>query len=174
MNANNFNFFADCTNLKNLRIEYIKLCKQFHPDIICTKYTTKERTEIMQIINVQYEKLYKKLEQTFTDNCTNDSTKSEYDYNKDSELNEVIQKIVHFDLELEIIGFWLWIKGNTYPYKDLLKSLGCNFSSNKKCWFFVQKDFNKDHKYKYKSNFEDLRLKYGSIQINNIKQVKLN
>lgn len=35
----------------------------------------------------------------------------------------------------ELNGTWLWIHGDTKPYKETLKALGCLWSPNKKVWY---------------------------------------
>lgn len=32
---------------------------------------------------------------------------------------------------------WWWIRGETYPHRDLLKSLGCRWSKRRKAWYLI-------------------------------------
>lgn len=71
-----------------------------------------------------------------------DGTKSDYDTNmydwaNDKALREVLEKIINFvDIEIVICGQWIWVSGNTYPYKKELKELGFKWASKKKQWHF--------------------------------------
>ena len=49
---------------------------------------------------------------------------------------EIIEKIKNLDkIKIEIIGTWLWVSGNTYEHKDILKELGLWYSKNKESWY---------------------------------------
>jgi hypothetical protein len=39
-------------------------------------------------------------------------------------------------LEVEVIGTWIWVSGNTYAHKDALWKLGLNWSASRKMWYF--------------------------------------
>ena len=68
------------------------------------------------------------------------------------------------DVKIEVVGFWVWISGDTYKYKDILKEIGFLYSKNKKCWFF--NGSNKKIKYfsKYK-NLNEIKNKYVSYEL---------
>ena len=47
-----------------------------------------------------------------------------YDWENDKALREILQKIINFDgIEIELVGSWLWVSGNTYSYKKELKEM---------------------------------------------------
>lgn len=39
-------------------------------------------------------------------------------------------------LNIEICGSWIWVDGNTYPYKAEIKKAGFNWAGKKKMWFW--------------------------------------
>ena len=45
--------------------------------------------------------------------------------------------------KLEIVGCWIWIDGNTYGYKDVLKEIGFKWAREKKKWHFHTEAFRK-------------------------------
>ena len=46
-----------------------------------------------------------------------------YDFSEDAKLREVLQQIITFeDINIEIVGCLIWVDGNTYDYKDTLKT----------------------------------------------------
>jgi hypothetical protein len=48
---------------------------------------------------------------------------------------EVLQKIINLDCEIEIIGFWIYCF-KSYEVRDTLKELGFWFSSKHKAWVY--------------------------------------
>lgn len=87
-----------------------------------------------------------------------------YDFSEDAKLREVLQKIINFDgINIEIVGCWIWIDGNTYGYKDALKEIGFKWAREKKKWYFHTEAFRKKrHK---KLSMDDIRNFYGSTEI---------
>ena len=109
-----------------MRRQYKTLLKRYHPDNI------EGSTEATQAINIEYEQLFNKLKDRHDRKTTNSQKDSKstyedmkYNFEEDEKLREVLQSIISFvGINIEIIGCWIWIDGDTYPYKDSLKSLG--------------------------------------------------
>lgn len=90
----------------------------------------------------------------------------------DEALRNVINNIVSFDgLNIEVVGSWIWVDGNTYPYREQLKKLGFKWSKNRKKWHFSTEPSGKWHK--KKMSFEDIQKKYGSekVKTSNISRI---
>jgi len=50
---------------------------------------------------------------------------------------ELIEKFAtNDDININIIGNWIWLDGTTKPHKDMIKSLGFKFSKNKTAWYW--------------------------------------
>lgn len=50
--------------------------------------------------------------------------KQAYDWNKDKKIRDIITVLSKFSaLEIEICGTWIYVRGNTYPYRKELKAL---------------------------------------------------
>lgn len=161
-------YFKDVDTLELLRKQYKKLLKKYYPD------NANGSTAATQEINAEYDNLFKVLKDNHenTSHQTADSTAHKesnynaniYDWENDKALREVLQKIINFDgIEIEIVGAWLWISGNTYSYKKELKELGFKWASQKKQWYFHTDAFRKrSHK---SLSMEDIRSYYGSTKV---------
>ena len=140
-------FFSN--NLKtiiDLKKEYKELIFQYHPDIIGGN------GEEMKIINAEYDYLLKHIQEG-TD---------EKEINVNDNFKEVLNKLIKYDLTLEIVGSWLWISGkDTYNLKDnLFKELNIFYSRGKKKFFYNGQD-SKNYGYYKKKSFNTLKKEYG-------------
>lgn len=155
-------YFKSAKTLEELRKQYRDLLKKFHPD------NPQGSTEATQKINAEYDRLFKELKNKH-ESDTEDESKAEfnkmkYDFTEDQKLREVLQKIIRFSgINIEIVGCWIWVDGNTYEYKNDLKELGFKWASQKKKWYFHTEEFRKkSHK---KLSMDDIRNYYGSTEI---------
>ena len=103
-------------NLKtiiDLKKEYKELLFKYHPDI------KGGDGEEMKIINAEYDYLLKHIEDTVEGEKIN----------VNDNFKEVLNKLIKYDLTLEIVGSWLWISGkDTFNLKDnLFKELNIFF-----------------------------------------------
>lgn len=159
-------YFSNVQTLEELRKQYRDLLKKYHPDNV------NGSTEATQEINTEYDRLFKMLkdrhESKSTDgnqgNDKSDYNNMKYDFSEDAKLREVLQKIINFDsINIEIVGCWIWLDGNTYGYKDTLKEIGFKWAREKKKWYFHTEAFRKkSHK---KLSMDDIRNFYGSTEI---------
>ncbi|MDD3361541.1 MAG: J domain-containing protein [Hespellia sp.] len=158
------NYFNNVETLEELRSQYKKLLKKYHPD-------NKEGSEeITKRINTEYESLFKVLKNRHDSKQTERTSKSEsnynsnmYDWENDKALREVLQKIINFEgIEIEIAGQWIWCF-NSYTYRKELKELGFKFGNTKKAWYFHTEAFRKSSKKTLSMN--EIRNYYGSTKI---------
>ena len=140
-------YFRNVNTLEELRKQYKELLKQYHPD------NPNGSTEATQAINAEYDRLFKVLKdkheskQTSTDGAKADFNANKYDFEADEKLREVLQKIINFaNINIEIVGCWLWVDGDTYPYRNDLKEIGFKWASEKKKWYFHTDPFRKRSK----------------------------
>ena len=157
-------YFKNVNTLEELRKQYKELLKQYHPD------NANGSTEATQEINAEYDRLFKVLKdkheskQTKTDGAKADFNANKYDFEADEKLREVLQKIISFEnINIEIVGCWLWVDGNTYPYRNDLKEIGFKWASEKKKWYFHTDPFRK--RSKRKLSMDDIRNLYGSTEV---------
>lgn len=101
-------------NLQELRKEYKKLMVANHPDNGGDVATCQE-------ITAEYKKLFDMLKAGQT---PEEEKKNTFDYKADEALRNVINNIVSFDgLNIEVVGSWIWVDGNTYPYPRTVKEV---------------------------------------------------
>lgn len=112
-------YFKNITTLEELRKEYKKLVKQNHPN-------NGGSAEVIKVINVEYEIQFKILEKSDTFN------RKKYNQQEDEMIRDIINVIIHLNIDIEICGSWIWVTGNTYTCKDELKGNGFHWASKKK------------------------------------------
>lgn len=147
-------YFTKTNDLNELRDQYRKLAKEYHPDL-----NPDIDENIMKQINNEYEQLLNSIN---TENNTH--IKYEYEQTWQSKFIETLKIFASMpDIIVEMIGNWIWISGNTKPIKEQLKSLNFKFSGKKVAWYW------KSYRYFKKSDedfeLDDLRNIYGSEKL---------
>ena len=105
-------FFTGVKTYDELRKRYKKLAFENHPD-------RGGNTETMKAINNEYDFLKEHLE------GFNAESK---EHINDIEYREIIDKIINFNCDIEIIGTWVWCF-RAFEVKDQLKELGFKFGT---------------------------------------------
>ena len=152
--------FKDVHTLDELRRQYRDLIKTNHPDNGGT-WTGKDFSEL----ETEYKKLFEQL-RTFDTSCTReDATKAEkmrYNTEQDEKIRDAIKKVIHLnDINIEIVGSWIWIDGNTYDCRDYLKECGYKWSKFRKKWHYTPYECSY-HRKGSKLSFDEIREQYGS------------
>lgn len=137
------------TTLDQLKKEYLKLAKKYHPDAGGT-------TVQFQDLQNEYEKLLKKL--------VNGSNLNEEQKKNEFELDEAIRKVIDSlvniqNINIELIGQWLWISGDTYPVKEVFKSLKMFPVKKNDTFYWVYKGAESSGR--GKMDMEQIKAKYG-------------
>lgn len=153
----------DLKDVNTLRAAYKRLLIKYHPD-----NNKNDTTDMMQEINAEYDKLFEQIKYTYENSeaYTNqtDRQKQAYDWEKDKQLRAIIAALSKFaGLEIELCGTWIYVRGNTYPYRKELKALGMNYNRQKTCWIIHFDDYYKYHKKSV--SMSHIRDKYGSVII---------
>lgn len=136
--------------LDDLKKQYYSLAKKYHPDTGGTK-------EQFQALQKEYQILFKQI--LSGSSLNTDQKKNEI------ELDEAIRKIVDTiitipDLNIELIGKWLWVTGFTFPYRKELKAAGLTYISQRIAWVY------KGVKSRGRGgDMDEIRAKYGSTPI---------
>jgi hypothetical protein len=123
------NYFEQCQSVEEAKKLYRELLMQHHPD-----HAGEEGEAITkEIIN------------QFNNFLNGFMTHSFNSYYEDKEwkpapdavtpFQEVLQKIIHLDCEIEIIGYWIYCF-NSKAVKEQLKELGFWFSGKHKAWIY--------------------------------------
>lgn len=126
----NYSYFTPTPKtLEELKKQYRKLVFQHHPD-------KGGNAEQMKAVNNEYDTLFKLLKdvhqtkdgETYTARNTSAETA---DHFKDL-INELMKMD---DIEIEIIGCFVWVTGNTKAHKEKLKELKFMWHSKKLAWY---------------------------------------
>jgi hypothetical protein len=157
-------WFNECKTLDEVKATYKKLAKQHHPDLGGDTVT-------MQDINKEY--AFASARAIKDANLSEEETEHEI---LSSELyKNAIERIIHLDgITIELVGYWIWITGNTYPVRATLKEAGFFFASKKVAWYFRTAEY-KATRSSGKS-LDAIRDKYGSevVKEDKMKQKRRN
>lgn len=148
-------FFNNIKTLEQLKKEYHKLVMKHHPDV-------GGKEELMKEINNEYEKLFDIVknrhinkEGEYYDKKTNEAS---------SEFIELINELLKLNnINIEIIGSFVWVSGDTKPHKEKLKELGLRWHKKKMCWYLSPDGYRRFGKSEY--TMDDIRNMYG-VQFN--------
>ena len=150
-------YFVNCKTLDELKKAYKAAAMKYHPDM-------GGDTATMQAINAEYEARFEVLKRSHNEQAAEDTTgKTHATTETAADFINIINHLLRMDgIEVELIGRWLWISGDTKPHKESLKACGCRWSSQKKRWsWHYAEDGVKWHRSSGKS-MDQLRMKYGS------------
>ncbi len=128
----NFEYFTvnDKSDIGDVKKQYKKLAFKHHPDVGGS-------VEAMQAVNSEYEQAIEYLK-----------TLTGKKYSVDFDYMDIIEKLIKLNLqkvEIEICGWFVYVSGNTKPYKDVLKKAGLSWHSKRVLWYwkpswYVKKD----------------------------------
>jgi hypothetical protein len=108
-------------DIDELRKQYYRLAKKYHPDAGGTD-------EQMKRLNAEHERLHKKL--LAGSKLTDEQKQNEI--NLDEAIKAIIDAIIQIEgIEIEVIGKWLWVGSITFQFKtptyDALKKSGLTY-----------------------------------------------
>lgn len=150
-------FFQNIETLEDLRKEYKRLLKQFHPDNEGSEEFTKE-------INNEYDILFKEMKNSVRRGSNGQEEKNnEFNEEFDKAFRDIINKVIDLNVNIEIIGSWIWVSGNTYSIRETLKRLNFKWSAKRQCWAWHIEPFTK--KSNKSKTMDELRKYYGSSVI---------
>lgn len=145
-------YFTKVTTIEELKKAYRELSKLYHPD-------KGGDAEIMKVVNNEYEELFKNLK-------VSEEVAGEF--------TNIMNDLINIDdLEIEIIGSWVWLSGNTYANKELIKGLGFKWSKKSKMWYHkptVEGQEQEENNYKRAYGVDIARANYGSETIKTSKR----
>lgn len=137
--------------MQDIKLIYRKLARVNHPDCGGS-------VEMMQLINTAYEDFCK----YFISNA--DYTVRDGQVDADGFDSELIRELKAMQgVIIEIIGYWIWLFGNTYLHKDNIKGFGFKFSNSRKAWYWSPTL--SDKKRRGSGSMTMIRNKFGSTII---------
>lgn len=146
-------------NFSDIKAIYRRLATVNHPD-------KGGNTETMQLIN----KAYGEFSEYFISvnileiNSANESKGINFSF-----IQEL--KTMH-GIIIEMCGYWVWLRGDTYAHKDKIHALGFKFSKSKKAWYWTLNIKTAGYRRGCKS-MHGIRHKYGStiVATNKVQQL---
>ena len=155
-------FFKDCTTIAEVKTVYKTLAKLLHPDLGGS-------TAAMQELNNEYSFAIAKIAKG--EGLSNDAINNIIIDNEAYRV--VIESIIHIpEIIIELVGSWLWVSGNTFAAKSILKANNFMWASAKKMWFFRTEE-NKASNGGKSISISEIKSKYGSQRINTIGQYSI-
>ena len=151
-------WFKTAHTLEDVKHSYRTLCKQYHPDLHGAA-----TEEIMKEINAEYERAFNHYKNIHADTEGNTYTAETDSTETPEEFRKIIESLISCDgLTIELVGKWIWCAGNTYSYREILKSLHFMFSKNKKAWYWHRpEDGTRNHK---KMTLDEIKDLYGCTE----------
>lgn len=154
------NFFAGCIKVQEIKTKFRSLAFEFHPD------RPSGNTAIMQEINRQYHAALKGMHETTTIDESGNTHRYYYNESTEQELIDKVNQLLALnlpDIDVTIIGLYIWVTGNTKPVKDQIKSVGSmGYNSKRSCWFYKAKCLSKYRPRYSGKSLDELADKYGS------------
>lgn len=157
---------SDAMNLLNMTVfshkilkqAYLKACFKYHPD----RNSPTASLEIMKAVNLAYTFL-----KTLPDVDETEATESTgIDFGE--VMNTALNAVIDFEgVLIEICGNWIWLTGNTKPYKDRIKAAGYYWASKKNSWYFRPAEWKSSSRGRY--DMDTIREKFGSDSVKNSK-----
>lgn len=145
-------YFIGIKTLEELKKEYKRLVIVYHPD-------RGGDEEEMKVINAEYDIVFNRVKHVHK------NMKGEF-YEKEtketpSEFKDLINKLMRLkNIEIEIIGSFVWVGGDTKPVKEQLKELKFRWHSTKKLWYLPPEGYKKYHNKTY--SMDEIRSMYGT------------
>lgn len=141
------NYFNSTMTADEAKKEFRRLAVQLHPDKATGSHS----------LFIQLQREYERFLQGNCGYSTKDSEAETSAMNEFIKANDFIQSFVGCTVEL--VGTWVYLCGNTYPYKDAIKENGFRFSGTKKKWY--KAPYELKAKVKRGTSFDKITAKYG-------------
>lgn len=149
------NYFAACTTLDEAKKAFYALAKIHHPD-------RGGDTATMQEILRQFESFKPQTEKFAGESAQWNS----------AEYAAIVNALIAMpEIIVEIIGSFIWVSGNTKPYKDAIKAVAVGDSyksamwhSKKAMWYFAPVGYRKFTG--GEMSIDEIRNAYGSTVVN--------
>jgi len=123
------NYFQHCQSVEEAKKRYRELLMQYHPD-----HAGQEGEAATKEIISQFN--------AFLNGFMSHSFNSYYEDKEwkpapgaETPFQEILQKIINFDCEIEIIGYWIYCF-NSYEVREQLRELGFWFTRKHKAWVY--------------------------------------
>ena len=133
---------------EDIKKSYRRACMKYHPD------RNPSGEHMMKLINAAYALLQNQAEDLHLEDEASPYAEM---------LNQALNAIMNLPLEIEICGAWVWLSGDTRPYKELLKQNGFRWAPKKERWFYRPEEYRSSSRGQW--SMEKIRTKYGSQSV---------
>jgi flavorubredoxin len=118
-----------------------------------------QHTGEIQAINAEYERLFPELKDVRQ--TVDGKTYSKENNETANQFIELMNEMMPMEgIVIEIIGCFVWVTGNTKPYKENLKGLKFRWHSTKTAWYLKPDDYRKRSRKEY--GMDEIRAMYGT------------
>lgn len=139
---------------EDLKKQFRELCKKLHPDHGGNEADFKAMMKEYEDIKIHGFRVQAQAEDIILSEIT----------------KEALRKVVTLeDVEIELVGSWIWLSGNTYQFKDIIKEAGFKWAAKRKRWYFAEEKA----KGKFKGDFEELKQHHGFKTIATVHMEKI-
>ena len=150
-------FFGNVKSLQELKKLYKELARKYHPDF-------GGNVETMQAINAEYDSMI-----SWFAKHGNKTEKEKASAEVPERFRKIIETLLKMPyIQVEIIGGWIWLSGNTGLYLRKLKAMGFTWSTKQKRYYLSDGVSGKASRY----SMERIREIYGSTILESENQIK--
>lgn len=151
-------YFTNCKSIEDVKSEYRKLAKELHPD--CGGNAEDFKT-MMNDYKRAFER-WKDIHAT-ADGGTYGKAKTDSEAEKEEtpeQFAELINQLIRMQgVNIDLVGSWIWLSGNTYEYKETIKELHFFYSRSKQSWYYNGET--EYHKRRGHYSMNQIKAKYG-------------
>ena len=153
--------------LEELKSAYRKLAMTHHPD-------RGGDSETMKAVNTEYDSLFEALKDVHRTKDGEKYTARQPTSETAENFKDLIAKLMRMDeVTIEVIGCFVWVTGNTRPYKEQLKFLRFLWHSKKSAWYLKPEDYKRQSRKDY--SFDEIRTMYGTAgKVNSCGTIKID
>jgi len=146
----------------DLKLAFRRAVSKYHPD------RNPAGLEMMKAVNEAYATLKDRIIDLFETKIDEHSEQQDYG----SDLNDALNAIIHFvGLDIEVCGSWVWVGGDTKPFKQQIKEAGFKWAAKKKKWFFRPEGYKSFSRGKY--TMGQIRDTFGSDKVNTVSRTAM-
>lgn len=162
-------YFDTVENLQQLKSKYREFCQRLHPD-------KGGKVQDFVAMRNEYELAAKKLASTEVGEkhkrYDGSYKTAEEIFGEQMEYRDKVERVIVIpDIVVELCGNWLWITGETKPYKDVLKAAGFKWAAKKAAWYWHSGEWHRKYRKRYSLN--DIRLMHGSTLIQKDERLRI-
>lgn len=146
------------TTIEEAKRQYHKLVFEHHPDRGGSE-------EAMKQINAEWDYLYKHNFNIHESMSGSVYTNEQQDVPDEvtQRFAKIIEALIHLEgVGIEICGSFIWLSGETYQWKELLRGLGFKWARKKKRWFLAPQTKGKRNN---DWSMERIRARHGSYVV---------